>query len=371
MTSTPRGRRTGFIGAGFIADYHGHAMRTLGSAQLAWIADEDGRRAEALRQKWGFQRAGTSAAELLAHSPPDVVHVLLPPPLHAWATEMCIRAGSHVLVEKPLATTYADSQAIVELARSRGVTIGVNHTALFQPAFISLVRRIRRGDLGEVQHVTACWNMPLPQLDARLYDHWMFAEPHNILLEQAVHPLSQVQFLLGSIDGVSAQTVATTPLPTGARFFDQWQVSLICARGTAQCYLGFGRGFCDHWLHVIGEDGALLADLRRNTLRMTTKTRYIEPVDNLVDGWRAGVTLLRHGVTDFAAYAAAFLKLRGRQDPFYRSIAGGIEAFYDALDRKTEPPVTARFAAALVKTCEEIAAAAHGERGADSLVRAD
>jgi predicted dehydrogenase len=353
--STPL--RAGFIGAGFIADYHAAVVRALGGIDLDWVSDPDVRRAEGLHQKWGFRHFATSAAELLAQSPPDVVHVLVPPPLHATVVEMCVRAGAHVLVEKPFAISTAECQALIDAAATQGVTIGVNHNGIYQPAFTALVEEIRRRELGQVQHVTATWNVALPQLDARQFDHWMFAHPRNILLEQAVHPLSQIQFLLGDIERVSAQSGAGTTLPTGGRFVDEWQVSLICTRGTAQCFLGFGHGFYDHWLHVIGEDGAAIADLRRNTLRVTSKSRFIEPVDNVVDGWRSGVALVRSTTSDFAAYVAAFLKFRGRQDAFYRSMDSSIRAFYAATSCGIEPPASAAFGAKLVKACEDIAEA--------------
>jgi predicted dehydrogenase len=347
--------RVGFIGAGFIADYHAAVTRTLEGVRLAWIVDRDLRRAESLQRKWGFERAATSVDALLADAPPDVVHVLVPPPLHAEVADKCLRAGSHVLIEKPVAASVEESRAIVETTHASGRLAGVNHNALFQPAFAALVERIRRGELGAVEHVTASWNMPLPQLDARQYDNWMLARPLNIVLEQAVHPLSQIQFLLGDIVQVSAQHGAGIPLPGGARFINDWNVSIVADRGTAQCHLGFGRSFFENWVHVTGEDGAAFADLRRNTLRVTAKSRYIEPVDNFVDGWRSAASLVRSATAGFAGYAAAFLKLRPRQDAFYVSMEASIRAFYDAIRSGSEPPATAEFGARLVKVCEDIA----------------
>ncbi|HXH23614.1 MAG TPA: Gfo/Idh/MocA family oxidoreductase [Vicinamibacterales bacterium] len=353
--------RIGFIGAGFIADYHAAAVQALGAGRLAWVVDADRRRAESLQRKWGFGRAGASASELLAERRPDVVHVLVPPSLHARMAEAALDAGAHVLVEKPLAASWHEGQSLVALARKRRLVAAVNHNALFHPAFVALVRRIRRGDLGAVEHVIASWNMPLPQLDARQYDNWMLAGPLNIVLEQAVHPLSQVQFLLGEFRQVSAQAAAGRLLPTGARFVDRWSVSIEAERGTAQCHLGFGRSFCDHWLHVTGEDGAAFADLRRNTLRVTTKGRFVEAADDLVDGWRSGASLAWSATAGFAAYAGTFLKLCRRRDPFYVSMEASIGAFYRALATGAEPPATAAFGARLVRACEAMAAASAAE----------
>jgi predicted dehydrogenase len=358
MSVSEGGARVGVAGAGFIADYHAAALCALGGVRLAWVADPDVRRAEALRERWHFERFGASVAELLTEAPVDVVHVVAPPFAHASIAETCIHAGVHVFVEKPLAATSQDCWTLARLARVRGVTLGVNHSALFQPAFASLVDRIRAGELGAVEHVTASWNMPLPQLEARQFENWMFAQPLNIVLEQAVHPLSQIQFLLGDIHDVSAQPGDGIVLPTDVRFIDQWNVSMIAARGTAQCRLRFGARFYDHWLHVTGEDGAAFADLRRDTLRVTTKSRYIEPVDNFVDGWRSGAALIRAATSGLAAYAAAFLKLRGRQDPFYRGMEASIRGFYQALRAGTEPPATAESGARLVAACEQIAQSA-------------
>ena len=61
--------------------------------------------------------------------------------------------------------------------------------------------------------------MPLRQLAARQFSHWMFAEPKNILLEQAVHPLSQVLTLVGPALHVEAMAGKPTEIAPGVSFY--------------------------------------------------------------------------------------------------------------------------------------------------------
>ena len=92
------------LGAGYIADWHCRALR---GAQLIAVCDRDppaGRRAVA-----GSLSASRAflphLAAMLAEAKPDVVHVLLPPEHHFAAAEQILRAGAHVLLEKPMALT--------------------------------------------------------------------------------------------------------------------------------------------------------------------------------------------------------------------------------------------------------------------------
>ena len=91
----------------------------------------------------------------------------------------------------------AECAELVAAAETSGAALGVNQNFVHHPAFARLRRAVEAGTLGRPVHCRAVYNVPLRQLAARQFGHWMFVAPGNILLEQAVHPLSQIVALAG------------------------------------------------------------------------------------------------------------------------------------------------------------------------------
>jgi predicted dehydrogenase len=114
-------------------------------------------RAEAVRAKLGFEEASDDLEAVLARDDVHVVDVATPNDSHAEIATAALRAGKHVICEKPLALTLAQAKAMAALARKERRTTGVWHNYRRCPA-ASLARRIvERGDLGEVRQVRAVY----------------------------------------------------------------------------------------------------------------------------------------------------------------------------------------------------------------------
>lgn len=346
--------KVGVLGAGFISSHHIRALQAIRDVRIVAVCDTGYQQAVRTQQQWGIEQGFHSLSDMLQACELDVVHVLLPPPLHAEAAISCMEAGCHVFVEKPAAVSVAECENMRNSAAVLGRTVGVNHNARYHPVFRRLTQEIRKCRLGEIQHVTTFLNVPWRQLSAGQHHHWVFEKPGNIIFEQAPHPLSQILFLLGNTTKTSCLASGRTSLRSGVAFYDTWQISLLCERGSAQCFLSFEKGFSESWFHVIGEDGAALLDLHRNTMRLTEKTRFLEPVDHFLDAIRNGGRMVQDGVRNFWRYAAGFVGLRSPQDPFRISMRDSIGEFYESVHRNASPPVDLEQAQAVIRTCEEI-----------------
>ena len=112
------------------------------NAQLVGVADvfENYARRFAAEECGGSVDVYPSARELIRHARPDVVHVLTPPATHFKAVLDCLEAGCHVLVEKPMATTPAESRALMEAAERTGKLLSIDHNNRFEP----VIRRARK-----------------------------------------------------------------------------------------------------------------------------------------------------------------------------------------------------------------------------------
>lgn len=346
--------RAAILGAGYISDFHIRALRTLPFVTVQAVCDTSHSRAENLQKRWGIPACFQDAGQMLRGGEIDVVHALVPPPLHAEIGTRCLEAGCNVFLEKPAATNIAECEKLLSVSQRRKKTVGLNHNALYHPAFRRLVHEIKGCRLGEVQHVIATVNVPLRQLQGSNHSFWMLQRPGNIILEQAPHPLSQIQYLVGNAQRVSAVCSGEIVLKTSARFFDTWQVAMQCERGTAQVFLSFNKGFFESQLHVIGEDASAVVDLRRNTVRFSDKTRFLEPVDALRDAMKNAASLSRQGWGNFLEYVFGFLGLQSPRDPFFMSMQASMAAFYNAVRRNEAPPVSLEDGCEIVATCEEI-----------------
>lgn len=139
--------RTGLLGGGFMARVHASAARTAG-ARLTGIATSSAEGAATAARTIGVARADVDVDALVEASDIDVVHVCTPNATHATLAAAAIRAGKHVVCEKPLATTAADARALVELAAEAGVVAAVPFVYRYHPMVREARARIARGDLG-------------------------------------------------------------------------------------------------------------------------------------------------------------------------------------------------------------------------------
>ncbi len=144
---------TAVIGSGFIGTVHVEALRRIGARVLGLLdasPELGARRAEEL----GLPVAYASLDELLGDEGVQVVHVTSPNELHHPQVKAILAAGKHVVCEKPLAMTSAESAELVALAQASGLVNAVNFNIRWYPLSQHVASMIRDGALGEVRLVT-------------------------------------------------------------------------------------------------------------------------------------------------------------------------------------------------------------------------
>jgi predicted dehydrogenase len=136
------------IGAGFVGRAHIEGLRRLGIPVLG-VLDSSPERSEALRAELRLPRAYRSLDELCADRELDVVHVCTPNHLHFEQASALLRAGKHVLCEKPVAMNTRESAALINLAREHKRVGGVNYNLRYYPLCQEARARIASGAIGE------------------------------------------------------------------------------------------------------------------------------------------------------------------------------------------------------------------------------
>jgi predicted dehydrogenase/flavin reductase (DIM6/NTAB) family NADH-FMN oxidoreductase RutF len=165
------------------------------------ICGQDPKRTTRIARQLGARHAFTSIAEAAAHSDVQACLIALPHHLHRSATEEVLRHGKHVLVEKPIATTLADADAMMAAARQAKRLLMVAENMHFRPDVAAAVRRISAGDIGEpvysMTHVSAPRAPESWHGDAALAGGgpWM---------DYGVHQVRAIRLLMGEPDRILA-----------------------------------------------------------------------------------------------------------------------------------------------------------------------
>ena len=141
------------IGSGFIGTVHVEALRRIGVRVTGVLGSSPDRAANAAVDL-GLPRAYGSLGELLADETVQVVHVTSPNELHHQQVKQILAARRHVICEKPLAMTSAESAELLELAASSGLVNAVNFNLRFYPLNQHVGALVRDGGVGQVRLVT-------------------------------------------------------------------------------------------------------------------------------------------------------------------------------------------------------------------------
>jgi predicted dehydrogenase len=141
------------VGTGFIGVVHVDALRRLG-IQVHGVVGSSSARGRDRARAAGLPPAYESMEAMLADKRVDVVHITSPNHLHHAHAKAALGAGKHVVCEKPLAMTSAESLELLHLAESSRLVHAVNFNIRFYPICQHLHQVVREGGLGEVRLVT-------------------------------------------------------------------------------------------------------------------------------------------------------------------------------------------------------------------------
>lgn len=149
--------RAGLIGTGFIGPVHLEALRRNGVSVTA-VCDATDRARAAARLYAIPEVFGDFDYRAMVRSPRiDVVHITAPNRYHASMALAALKAGKHVVCEKPLAMNSRQTASVVQAAQVSGKVFAVNYNVRFYPAVLQLRHLVARGQLGRIIHVNGSY----------------------------------------------------------------------------------------------------------------------------------------------------------------------------------------------------------------------
>jgi predicted dehydrogenase/nucleoside-diphosphate-sugar epimerase len=336
--------KVGLVGAGHICEFHVRALRRIPGVLIVGVTDLDPARAQILADRLQLPATFPSLDAMVAAGA-NVIHVLTPPSSHAQVAIRALELGCHVLVEKPLAMSAEDCDRVAEAARTKGLTVGVNHSLLADPFVARALELVQRGVVGEVRSCDYFRNLaqqpyaggPLPA---------QCREGGFPFRDIGVHGLYLIEAFLGDIESVQshfANAEGATPF-----YFSEWRTVLLCRRGTGQIQLSWTARPQQSVLIVQGTEGVLRADLFGMVLTTRRNRKLPEFVRRLVNTWSEGMqTCLQ-----VQGNGIRVLLKRIRQ---YHGVQDFVAAFYAALASGRPAPVTPEQARPIVYWTEHVA----------------
>lgn len=304
--------RCAVVGYGGMGKHHAEMMTQTKVMKVVAVCDPDPKRLDAAKSEFPEIRVYRKLDELLLKEDFDLAAIVTPHNTHAPLALKCLKAGKHVIVEKPMCLTAKEATEMIEEARRRGVMLTVYHNRHWDGDFMAIREVVEAGLIGEIFHVEMfgggyhkpgrAWRSDKAASGGLLYDwgahyFWwllqLIPHPirsvvghshklkwHDVTIEDHVQAL--VYFANGAVADVQFSTVAAAVKPrwfilgTEGAIVDRWEGKFTLhyfvngVKAETQIpykesrWFEFYRNVANHLLH--GEELAIKPEKARNVI---------------------------------------------------------------------------------------------------------
>jgi predicted dehydrogenase len=211
--------RIGVLGAARIADLAIVAPAAATGDRLVAVAARDRRRAEEFARRHGVERVFDGYPDVVADPEVEVIYNPLANALHGPWNLAAVRAGKHVLSEKPFASNAEEAHDVQQAAVAAGVTVVEGFHYLFHPVMIRAHEILASGEIGELREVEALTEMPAPpDGDPR----WSFELAGGSLMDLGCYGLHAHRMLAPYAGGAPTLVGARGAERAGRPGVDEW-----------------------------------------------------------------------------------------------------------------------------------------------------
>jgi predicted dehydrogenase len=255
------------VGAGY---WGPNLVRNFASSpeyRLTWLCDIDRARAVQVLGPYSTVEVTDDLEVVLADERVDAIAIATPAGTHLDIALAAMRAGKHVLIEKPLAATYADGLRLVEEADRAGLVLMCDHTFCYTPAVLKIRELVHSGDIGDLHYFDSVRiNLGLVQPDIDVL--WDLA-PHDISILESILP--------PGVEPLSVATHAADPIGTG-RSCIAFMTLQLTGGAIAHCHLNWLSPTKVRTTMIGGSKRALVWDDLNPLQRVTIYDRGVDLV---------------------------------------------------------------------------------------------
>ncbi|MCD6570267.1 MAG: Gfo/Idh/MocA family oxidoreductase [Deltaproteobacteria bacterium] len=254
--------RAGIIGGGNAGNWHANSIKKVPHmCEVAAIADLDEKRLKRLYKKHKQATMYLDYKEILGRDDIDTVHICLPHHLHRKITVEALKAGKHVLCEKPISNTLEEADAMIKAASESRVKFMIAENQRFLPAHIKIKEIIDAGTIGEVKLIRTYegGSEVASMSDPDSWKSNIVEAGGGAWMDSGIHRVAVLQYLFGDIESISGKAQRLySRIDTKAD--DNCAFSLQFANG-ALCSLACSFTVASEWnnsLEVYGTKGTIL-----------------------------------------------------------------------------------------------------------------
>src|SRR6516162_4050684 len=263
--------KAAIIGSGLIAKLkHIPAFhKRRHKIHLAAICDVNTQAARELAAANRIPAAYDNVSEMLAREKPDLVDICTPPKTHAKIAIQAIQAGCNTLIEKPMAQTMAECDAIIAAARDSNVKVCVAHSDLFYYPFIEARKLVREGAIGTFRGMRIFLSTPTGYMTSKP-DHWANKLPGGVFGESGPHIVYMTLAFINPVQDVAVQAKKVLDYPWSQ--YEDYRIEVIGEKATSSIVLAYTSNQWIATVDILGSKGALFLDLQSQSIVKYNRT---------------------------------------------------------------------------------------------------
>jgi scyllo-inositol 2-dehydrogenase (NADP+) len=227
--------KVGLVGFGLAGQYlHVPMIRAAGMQITGVVSSRPDSVRSALPDATIFGRI----EDMLEHDGIDIIVIATPNHLHKTQAELALRAGKHVVIDKPMTVSCKQADELIKLANRNGLTLSAYHNRRWDGDFLLIRKLVAEETLGEIKTFHARWD----RFDPAVGNTWRnAAHPGSgVLYDLGVHLIDQVLLLFGVPEWVQADVFTQRPKGASADGFE-----LLLGMGGVRITLGASSYFAD------------------------------------------------------------------------------------------------------------------------------
>ncbi len=265
--------RLGIIGSAFSSSIHAEALGEVPEAAVVAVCSPNKAHADAFAAKWKIPLALTDYRKLLARKDVDAVVIGIPNDLHRAVAVAAAEAGKHIIIEKPLARTLEDADAMVKAARKHKVKLLYAETLCFSPKYVRAKTLVEEGAIGKLYMVKQGEKHSGPHSD------WFYDVERSgggAIMDMGCHGIEWARWMFGKPKAKSIVAHCQRVLHTGRTKGEDNSVLILEFEGGGIAVIEDSwarQGGMDDRIELYGTEGVILCDLMRGNSMETYSTK--------------------------------------------------------------------------------------------------
>ena len=317
-------------------------MLKIKNAEPVAVCDMNEGLAKQMATRFNIKRYYTDFGEMLGREEVDVVDICTPPQTHPTLAIPAMKAGHHVLVEKPMALNLQEADRMVEAAQTNGVKLCVVHNELFLPVVMRAMSMAEKGIIGDLVGISITDSIPRDNGLILNGEHWCHKLPGGIFGEMLPHPIYLATAFMGRLEPVAVHSQKLSRHDWLVA--DELRVLLEGKNGLATITESVNWPEDIMVLDIFGTKASLHVDIWgavMTSYAVTVRGRFTRGLENL-----------RQGSQRLAGTAATTLSvISGRYHSGHYTL---IQRFIESVQNDTELPVPVEEAREVVRLCRAI-----------------